>query len=53
MDVIDRRPCKLTRLSFTHDRNGYVSIHAVDKHGGHWVGRGSDGIAIRMRPVKG
>ena len=44
--------CQLTRPSFTHDRRGYLSIHAVDVHGGHWAGRGSEGIAIKMRPVK-
>lgn len=28
-------------------------IHAVDSHGGHWAGRGSEGISIKLRPVKG
>jgi hypothetical protein len=51
MRVTEARPCRLMRESFTHDRRGYLSIHAVDVHGGHWTGRGSEGIAIRMRPV--
>jgi hypothetical protein len=51
--TITCRPCKLTRQSFTHSRSGYRSIHAVDVHGGHWAGRGSEGIAIKLRPVKG
>jgi len=45
--------CKLTRQSWVHDRNSYRSIRAVDVHGGHWAGRGSEGIAITLRPVKG
>jgi len=53
MTIMRAWPCKLTRQSFTHDRNGYLSIHAVDVHGGHWAGRGSEGIAIKLRPVKG
>lgn len=53
MRVTSAWPCKLTRQSFTHDRGSYLSIHAVDVHGGHWAGRGSDGIAIKLRPVKG
>lgn len=51
MRVTHSRPCKLTRLSYTHDRRSYRSIRAVDVHGGHWTGRGSDGVAIRLRPV--
>lgn len=53
MRVTAARPCRLTRPSFTHDRKGYMSIHAVDVHGGHWAGRGSEGVAIKLRPVKG
>ncbi len=53
MTITRTRPCQLTRRSYTHDRNSYLSIHAVDVHGGHWAGRGSKGIAIRLRPVKG
>jgi hypothetical protein len=45
--------CKLTRQSWTHDARTYRSIHAVDVHGGHWYGRGSAGIAIRLRATKG
>jgi hypothetical protein len=53
MTITRSVPCRLTRQSFTHDRRGYMSIHAVDVHGGHWAGRGSEGIAIKLRPVKG
>lgn len=53
MKVTSARPCELTRMSFTHSRNGYMSVHAVDVHGGHWHGRGSEGIAIKLRPCKG
>ncbi len=53
MRVTSARPCTLTRQSYTHDGRGYMSIHAVDVHGGHWAGRGSEGIAIKLRPVKG
>jgi len=52
MTILSSRPCKLVRRSWTHDRNSYKSIRAVDVHGGHWAGRGSEGIAIKLRPVK-
>lgn len=52
MSVVESRPCRLTRMSFTHDRNSYRSIRARDVHGGEWVGRGSAGIVIKLRPVK-
>lgn len=52
MDVTKAKPCELTRQSYTHNRKGYMSIHAVDVHGGHWTGRGSEGIAIKLRAVK-
>ena len=52
MTVTRSNRCQLTRQSFAHDSRSYRSIHAVDIHGGHWAGRGSDGIAIRLRPVK-
>lgn len=52
MTITRAWPCKLTRPSFTHDRHGFLSIHAVDVHGGHWHGRGSEGIAITLRPCK-
>lgn len=52
MRITRARPCKFTRPSFTHG-NLCLSIHAVDVHGGHWAGRGSEGIAIKLRPVKG
>lgn len=44
-------PCQLTRRSFWHG-NGYSCIRAVDVHGGKWFGRGSPGIAIKLRPCK-
>lgn len=50
MRVLSASPCQLTRTSYTHDRKSYKAIHAVDVHGGHWYGRGSAGIAIRLRP---
>lgn len=53
MTITKSRHCRLTRQSFTHDRRSYMSIHAVDVHGGHWAGRGSEGIVIKLRPVKG
>lgn len=53
MTITRAWPCKLTRPSFTHDREGFLSIHAVDPHGGHWYGRGSEGIAIKLHPCKG
>lgn len=53
MTITSAQPCQLTRASWTHGRKGYMSIHAVDVHGGHWTGRGSEGIAIKLRPVKG
>lgn len=51
MRITRSNACRLTRQSFTHDRNSYMSVHAVDVHGGHWSGRGSAGIAIKLRPV--
>lgn len=53
MDITEARRCRLSRQSFTHSDSTYFSIHAVDVHGGHWAGRGSSGIAIKLRPVKG
>ena len=52
MRVIRSAPCKLTRPSFTHDRNSFRSIRARDVHGKDWHGRGSVGIAIILRPCK-
>lgn len=51
MRITKTRSCPLTRSSYTHNRNSYMSVHAVDVHGGHWTGRGSAGVAIKMRPV--
>jgi len=53
MTITRSVPCQLTRQSWTHERNSYRSIRAVDVHGAHWAGRGSEGIAIKLRPVKG
>lgn len=52
MTITQSRSCLLTRQSFFHDRNSYRSIRAVDVYGKHWAGRGSEGISIKMRPVK-
>lgn len=52
MTITRSRSCELTRMSYTHSRGSYRSIHAVDVHGGHWHGRGSEGICIRLRPCK-
>lgn len=46
-------PCALTRPSYTHDRRSYRSVRVSDVHGNAWYGRGSAGIAIRLRPCKG
>ncbi len=51
MTITSQRPCELTRRSFWHDSKSFKSIHAVDVHGGHWTGRGSESIAIKLRPV--
>jgi len=53
MTITRAWPCQLTRPSNWHDSKSFMSIHAVDVHGGHWAGRGSEGIAIKLRPVKG
>lgn len=53
MTITRSRPCELTRHSYMHSRRSYMSIHAVDVHGGHWAGRGSNGVLIKLRPVKG
>lgn len=52
MTITSSRPCELTRFSFTHDRRSFRSIHAVDVYGGHWHGRGSAGVSIKLRPCK-
>jgi hypothetical protein len=53
MRVTESRPCRLTRRSNFHDNKSFRSIHAVDIHGKHWAGRGSEGVCIKLRPVKG
>jgi hypothetical protein len=50
MRVLWSTPCRLTRHSWMHG-NQYRSIRARDSHGAEWIGRGSPGIAIRLRPV--
>jgi len=40
-------------VSSRHTRNGERSIRARDYHGGCWAGRGSNGMAIKLRPVIG
>ena len=51
MRVIRSAPCQLTRQSNWHDRKSYRSIRARDVHGKDWSGRGSVGVAIKLRPV--
>lgn len=53
MDVTQSWPCQITRPSHWHDSRSYRSIRARDVHGTMWYGRGSAGIAIKMRPMKG
>lgn len=45
-------PCQLTRRSNWHDSKSYKCIRATDVHGGKWFGRGSAGVAIKLRPCK-
>lgn len=51
MTITDRRPCRLTRQSWAHGKD-FSSIRAVDCHGHMWFGRGSPGVAIRLRAAK-
>lgn len=51
--VIDSRPCKPTRMSFTHDRESYLSVRVRDVHGREWYGCGSNGMVITLRACKG
>lgn len=53
MDVVRSQPCALTRASYTHDSRSYRSIRARDVHGNLWHGRGSAGVCITLRPMKG
>lgn len=50
MTVTASRPCRLSRQSFTHNRNSFRSVRARDIHGAMWCGRGSAGVAIKLRP---
>jgi hypothetical protein len=47
------KPCKLTRISFIHDQKDYKSRWFRAPDGGLWYGRGSPGVCITVRPVKG
>lgn len=47
--VISARPCKLARRSFTHSASSFVSVRVRAFDGSVWYGRGSPGIAIRLR----
>ena len=51
--VVYARPCKLSRLSNWHSDKTFRSVRVVDVHGGAWSGRGSPGVAIKLRPVGG
>lgn len=52
MAVLYSVPCALTRRSNWHDARSFRSVRAKDIHGGEWIGRGSSGVAIKMRAVK-
>jgi hypothetical protein len=45
-------PCKLTRMSYTHNAKSYKSVHVIDPQGRIWYGRGSAGICCTMRMKK-
>jgi len=45
--------CKLTRTSFMHSARSYRSYWFRAPDGGLWYGRGSVGLSIKVRPVKG
>lgn len=53
MDIAQSWPCTLTRNSHWHSAKSYRSIRAVDVHGAKWYGRGSAGVCITLRPMKG
>ena len=43
---------RLTRLSYLHGK--YIrAVQVRDVHGSLWYGRGSEGICITLRPLKG
>ena len=50
--VVQKIPCRLTRKSHWHGKD-YSSVRVQDCHGGLWYGRGSAGLAITLRPMKG
>jgi hypothetical protein len=52
MTITQSWSCALSRTSFTHSKNSFKSIRAIDVHGGRWFGRGSAGICVSMRPCK-
>lgn len=44
--------CRLSRWSSVHGK--YIrAVQVRDVHGGMWHGRGSEGICITLRPLKG
>lgn len=47
--VVHSKPCKLTRISFTHDRHTYRSVRVRALDGSVWYGRGSPGIVLTLR----
>ena len=49
--VTSSRTVRLTRCSYVHGAT-IQAIHVVDVHGGHWHGRGSPGISIKLRACK-
>lgn len=49
--VIASWPIKLTRRSWVHGKN-YSHFRIRDVHGAMWHGRGSPGVAIRLRAMK-
>jgi len=50
--VIWSSPVRLTRRSFWHGKD-YAAFRIRDIHGGLWYGRGSPGICINVRAMKG
>jgi hypothetical protein len=52
MAITRSKTCKLSRWSWTHGKT-IQAIQARDVHGKMWCGRGSAGIAINLRPIKG
>lgn len=51
MRVDGSKPCALSRRSYTHSAKSFRTVWATDTHGGRWMGRGSPGIVIKLRPI--